>query len=49
MFETLLRKRTFGFIEKLEKCENFIIESLTNSWIIKFDMWNSWNRILFAN
>ena len=44
-FETLLRKRTFGFIERLEKSENSIIECLNNSWIMKIDVWNCWNRI----
>ena len=34
-FETLLRKRTYGIIERLEKSEISIIECLTNSWIIK--------------
>ena len=48
-FKTLLRKRTFKFIEKLVKSENSIIECLTNSWIIKFDVWNCWSKILFTN
>ena len=48
-FKTLMRKRTFGIIERLEKSENSIIECLTNLWIIKFDVWNCWNRFLFTN
>ena len=48
-FKTLLRKRTFKFIEKLVKSENSIIECLTNSWIIKFDVWNCWSKILLTN
>ena len=48
-FETLVRNRTFRFIEKLEKGETYIIDGLTNSWIIKFDVLNCLNRILFTN
>ena len=48
-FKTLMRKRTFGIIERLEKSENSIIECLTNLWIIMFDVWNCWNMFLFTN
>ena len=41
-FETTLRKNTLGFMQRLEQSTNTIINTLYQSWIARFDIWNSW-------
>ena len=40
-FETTLGKITFGFMQRLEQSTNTIISTLYQSWIARFDIWNS--------
>ena len=47
-FETTLRKNTFGFMQRLEQSTNSIISTLYQSWIVKFDIWNSWIKSLYV-
>ena len=35
--EILVRKRIFGFIERLNIIDNSIVKCIYNSWILKFD------------
>ena len=37
-FEVLIRKRIFGFTERLNNCENSIIKCINNSWVLRFDI-----------
>ena len=46
-FEVLIRKRLFGFTERLNNCENTIIKCINNSWVLRFDIWSPWNELLF--
>ena len=46
-FEVLIRKRIFGFTERLINCENTIIKCFNNSWVLRFDIWSPWNELLF--
>ena len=47
-FETTLRKNTFGFMQRLEQSTNSIISTLYQSWIVRFDIWNSWIKSLYV-
>ena len=47
-FETALRKNTFGFMQRLEQSTNSIIITLYQSWIVRFDIWNSWIKSLYV-
>ena len=47
-FETTLRKNTFGFMQMLEQSTNSIISTLYQSWIVRFDIWNSWIKSLYV-
>ena len=46
-FEVLLRKRIFGFTERLYNYENTIIKCINNSWVLRFDIWSPWNELIF--
>ena len=46
--EVLIKKRPmFGFTERFNSCKNTIIKCTNNSWVLRFDMWSSWNELLF--
>ena len=47
-FETTLRKNTFGFMQRLEQSTNPIITTLYQSWIVRFDIWNTWIKSLYT-
>ena len=47
-FETALRKNTFGIMQRLEQSTNSIISTLYQSWIVRFDNWNSWIKSLYV-
>ena len=48
-FESTLRKNTFGFMQRLEQSTNTIISTLLyQSWIVRFDIWNSWIESLYV-
>ena len=42
--EVLVRKRIFGFMERLNNSDNTIIKCINNSWILRFDIWSSMER-----
>ena len=46
-FETMLRKTIFGFMQRLENSTNTIICTLYQSWIVRFEIWNSWIESLY--
>ena len=46
-FEVLVRKRVAGFIERLKDSNNSIIFCIDNSWKMKFDIWDSWIKLIF--
>ena len=45
-FETTLGKNTFRFMQRLEQSTNTIISTLYQSWIARFNIWNSWTKSL---
>ena len=47
-FETTLRKNAFGFMQRLEQSTNTIITTLYQSWIVRFDIWNTWIKSLYT-
>ena len=47
-FETTLRKNTFGFMQRLEQSTNSINSTLYQSWIVRFEIWNSWIKSLYV-
>ena len=47
--EVLVRKRIFGFMERLNNSDNTIIKCISNSWILGFDVWSPWNDLLFIH
>ena len=44
-FEVLIRKRIFGFTERLHNCENTIIKCINKSRVLRFDIWSPWNEL----
>ena len=47
--EVLVRKRIFGFMERLNNSDNTIIKCINNSWILRFDIWSPWNDLLYIH
>ena len=47
--EVLVRKRIFGFMERLNNSDNTIIKCIINAWILRFDIWSPWNDLLFIH
>ena len=47
--DVLVRKRIFGFMERLNNSDNTIIKCINNSWILRFDIWSPWNDLLFIH
>ena len=33
-------------MERLNNSDNTIIKCINNSWIIRFDIWNQWNKFI---
>ena len=47
--EVLVRKRLYGFMERLNNSDNPIIKCINNSWILRFDIWSPWNDLLYIH
>ena len=47
--EVLVRKRTFGFMERLNNSDNTILKCINNSWILRFNIWSIWNDLLYIH
>ena len=45
-FEVTIRKSTFGFIQRLAKSTNLLIETIANSRSVRIDIWNVWQKTL---
>ena len=45
--EALLRRSIYSFIERLMDSSNMIINTLMNSWYIRFNIWEFWNSKLY--
>ena len=41
-FESVIRKSTFGFIQRLAKRTNSLIMTIESSWIVRIDIWDFW-------
>ena len=39
--EAIIRKQTFGFIGRLRKSCNTIVQTLENAWIIRIQLWHT--------
>ena len=48
-FEAIMRKQTFGFIGRLRKSCNTIVQTLENAWIIRIQLWHTWFEVLYTN
>ena len=35
-FETMMRRGIYGFVQRLESCENSVVQSINKSWVMKF-------------
>ena len=44
-----IRKQTFGFIGRLRKSCNTIVQTLENAWIIRIQLWHTWFGVLYTN
>ena len=40
--EAIIRKQTFGFIGRLRKGCNTIVQTIENAWIIRIQLWHTW-------
>ena len=47
--EAIIRKQTFGFIGRLRKSCNTIVQTLENAWIIRIQLWHTWCEVLYTN
>ena len=47
--EAIIRKQTFGFIGRLRKSYNTIVQTLENAWIIRIQLWHTWFEVLYTN
>ena len=48
-FEAIIRKQTFGFIGRLRKSWNTIVQTIENAWIIRIQLWHTWFEVLYTN
>ena len=46
-FEAVIRKSTYGFIQRLHKSTNSLIMAIEKSWIVSIDIWNFWQKTLY--
>ena len=46
-FEAVIRKSTYGFIQRLHKSTNYLIMSIAKSWIVRIDIWDFWQKPLY--
>ena len=47
--EAIIRNQTFGFIGRLRKSCNTIVQTLKNAWIIRIQLWHTWFEVLYTN
>ena len=47
--EVLVKKRIFGFMERLNNSDNTKIKCVNNFWILRFDNWSPWNDLLYIH
>ena len=47
--EAIIRKQTFGFIGRLRKSCNTIVQTHENAWIIRIQLWHTWFELLYTN
>ena len=47
--EAIIRKQTFGFIGRLCKSCNTIVQTFENAWIIIIQLWHTWFEVLYTN
>ena len=47
--EAIKRKQTFGFIGRLRKSCNTIVQTLENAWIIGIQLWHTCFEVLYTN
>ena len=47
--KAIIRKQTFGFIGRLRKSCNTIVQTLENAWIIRIQLWHTWFEVLYTN
>ena len=45
--EALLRRSIYSFIERLMESSNMILNTLMNSWYIRYNIWEFWNSKLY--
>ena len=46
-FEAVIRKATYGFIQRLVKSTNSLVMAIEKSWIVRIDIWNFWQKTLY--
>ena len=46
-FEAVIRKSTYGFIQRLAKSTNSLVMAIENSWIVRIDIWSFWQKTLY--
>ena len=45
--DTVIRRKLFGFIQRLSTSQNLIMRALEHSWHIKIKHWDCWTKILY--
>ena len=45
-FKAVIRRSTYGFIQRLAKSTNSLVMAIENSWIVSIDIWSFWQRTL---
>ena len=43
-FESVIRKSTLGFTQRLAKSTNSLIMAIESSWIVRIDIWDFWQK-----
>ena len=47
-FEAVIRKSTYGFIQRLHKSTNYLIMPIEKSWIVRIDIWDFLQKNIVA-
>ena len=43
----MLRKSIYRYMKRLQDSDNFLIQSICKSWVMKFSIWNPWIEALY--
>ena len=47
-FEAMLRRGIYGFMQRIEASNNTIVQTILQSWTMRFKIWDHWIKALYT-